>query len=119
MEFRGDAASPKNGNPFESGTIEFEYGLKGWWTTEVYLGGQTTRNDSTIYNGFRWENRVRPLLREHFINPVLYLEYENLNEADRSLLEITGHDGVQNYIVPNGIGLPAFWFLGGRSFRSP
>jgi len=103
VEFRGTAASPKNGNPFESGTIEFEYGLKGWWTTEVYLSGQTTQNDSTIYNGFRWENRVRPLLHEHFINPVLYLEYENLNEADRSLLEITGHDGVQNYIVPNGI----------------
>jgi hypothetical protein len=103
VEFRGTAASPKNGNQFESGTIEFEYGVKGWWTTEVYLSGQTTANDSTVYNGFRWENRVRPLMHEHFINPVLYLEYENLNEADRSLLEITGHDGVQNYIVPNGI----------------
>jgi hypothetical protein len=103
VEFRGTAASPKNGNPFESGTIEFEYGVKGWWTTEFYLSGQTTQNDSTIFNGFRWENRFRPLLHEHFINPVLYTEYENLNEADRSLLEITGHDGVQNYIVPNGI----------------
>ena len=103
VEFRGTAASPKNGNPFESGTIEFEYGVKGWWTTEFYLSGQTTQNDSTIFNGFRWENRFRPLLHEHFINPVLYAEYENLNEADRSLLEITGHDGVQTYIVPNGI----------------
>ena len=74
-----------------------------WWTTEVYLNGQTTANDSTIYNGFRWENRFRPLLREHFINPVLYVEYENINEADRSLLEITGHDGVEDYIVPNAI----------------
>jgi hypothetical protein len=42
-------------------------------------------------------------LREHFINPVLYVEYENINTADRSILEITGHDGVQNYIVPNAI----------------
>jgi hypothetical protein len=35
---------------------------------------------------------------------VLYVEYENLNEADRSLLEITGHDVAQNYSVPNAIG---------------
>lgn len=104
VEFYGAAASPKNGNTFGSGTIEFEYGLKGWWTTEFYLSGQTTANDSTVFNGFRYENRFRPLMREHFINPVLYVEYENLNEADRSLLEITGHDGVQNYVVPNGIG---------------
>jgi len=104
VEFHGDAASPKYGNPFGSATVEFEYGLKGWWTTEFYLSGQATGNDSAVFNGFRWENRFRPLLREHFINPVLYAEYENLNEADRSLLEITGHDGVQNYVVPNGIG---------------
>ena len=103
IEFRGTAASPKNGNPFESGTIEFEYGVTGWWTSEFYLSGQTTQNDSTVFNGFRFENRFRPLLHEHIINPVLYVEYENLNEADRSLLEITGHDGIQNYIVPNGI----------------
>jgi len=66
-------ASPKFGNPFVSGTLELEYGAKAWWTTEVYLAGQHTSNDSTIFTGFRWENRFRPLLREHFINPVLYV----------------------------------------------
>ena len=85
---------------FESGTLEMEYGAKAWWTTEVYLSGQTTQNDSTIFTGFRWENRFRPLLREHFINPVLYVEYENVNEADRSLLEITGHDSVSELHRP-------------------
>ena len=44
------------------------------------MSGQHTSNDSTIFTGFRWENRFRPLLHDHFINPVLYLEYENLNE---------------------------------------
>ena len=101
---KGAAASPVNGNRFMGTTLELEYGAMAWWTTEVYLDGQTTANDSTIYNGFRWENRFRPLLREHLkSNPVLYVEYENIHEADRSILEITGHDGVQDYIIPNAI----------------
>lgn len=99
-----DAASPQYGNTFGSGTMELEYGTAAWWTTEFYLTGQTTGGDSTVFNGFRLENRFRPLFREHFINPVLYVEYENLNEADRSLLEITGHDSIADYRIPNDIG---------------
>jgi hypothetical protein len=104
ISMKNTAASPKYGNTFGSGTVEFEYGVMGWWTSEVYLSGQTTAHDSTVFNGFRFENRFRPLLREHFINPVLYVEYENLNEADRSILEITGHANVSDYVVPNAIG---------------
>ena len=101
VEFKGTQATPKFGNAFSSGTIEFEYGATAWWTTEVYLSGQHTSNDSTVFTGYRWENRFRPLLREHFINPVLYVEYENLNEADRSLLEIVGHDSISDLRIPN------------------
>lgn len=104
VEFKGVQGSPKYGNPFVSGTVEFEFGAKTWWTTEVYLSGQTTSNDSTIFNGYRWENRFRPLLREHRINPVLYAEYENLNRADKSLLEVTGHDGVSDLLLTNAQG---------------
>jgi hypothetical protein len=104
VEFKGVQASPKYGNPFTSATIEFEYGATAWWTTEVYLSGQHTSNDSTVFTGYRWENRFRPLLQEHFINPVLYVEYENLNGADRSLLEIEGHDSISDLRVPNGAG---------------
>ena len=42
----------------------FEYGATAWWTTGFYLDGQTTFNDSTLFTGFRWENRFRPLKRE-------------------------------------------------------
>src|SRR5262249_12332913 len=66
-----------HGNRFNGFSMEFEYGIKAWWTTEFYLDGQSTQNDSTIFTGIRWENRFRPLMREHWINPVLYLEYEN------------------------------------------
>jgi hypothetical protein len=93
--------TPKYGNSFKSATLELEYGAKGWWTTEVYLSGQTTQNDSTVFTGFRWENRVRPFMRDHFINPVLYMEYEDVNGADRSFLEITGHHGVSDLLLTN------------------
>ncbi len=69
---------------------EFEYGVTARWTTEFYLEGQSTWHDSTIFTGWRIENRFRPFKREHWINPVLYLEYENVNEADRIQKELEG-----------------------------
>ena len=104
ISFKNNQASPRNGNPFLGTAMELEYGVKGWWTTEFYLDGQATKNDSMIFTGFRWENRFRPLLREHVINPVLYAEYEDTNQADRSLLEIVGHDSVADLAIPNSIG---------------
>lgn len=83
---------PEEGNRFTGSLMEIEYGVKAWWTTEFYLDGQTTRNDSTIFTGYRWESRVRPLMGEHWINPVLYFEFSNLNGGDKTLREIVGHD---------------------------
>jgi hypothetical protein len=104
---KGVQASPKNGNAFTGGVLELEYGAKGWWTTELYLDGQSTQNDSTVFTGFRWENRVRPLLRDHFINPVLYVEFEDTNHADRGLLEIVGHDSISDLTLSNAQGRKA------------
>lgn len=97
-------ATPKYGNTFVGETVEFEYGLKAWWTTEFYLSGQHTFNDSTVFGGWRLENRFRPLFTQHFVNPVFYVEYENVNAADRSLLEITGHDSVSDLMLTNAQG---------------
>jgi hypothetical protein len=104
IAMKGVAASPQNANRFGSATLELEYGAKGWWTTELYLSGQTTQSDSTVFTGFRWENRVRPLLRQHFINPLLYMEYEDVNGADRSFLEITGHHSISDLLLTNAQG---------------
>src|SRR5512135_502794 len=57
--------SPRAGNGFLGSSLEFEYGVKTWWTTELYLDGQTTAHENTTFTGWRWENRVRPLLGEH------------------------------------------------------
>ena len=69
IEAKGLTATPQGGDGFLSGVTEFEYGAKGWWTTEFYLDGQTTANQSTIFTGYRWENRFRLLMHEHKINP--------------------------------------------------
>ncbi len=101
VAFKGVQASPKYANRFISETMEIEYGVQGWWTTELYLAGQNTSNDSTIFTGYRWENRFRPLMREHFINPVLYVEFEHISRADKSLLEVTGHDSISDFLLTN------------------
>ncbi len=103
LAFKGTQGAPKDANSFASGTLEMEYGVRAWWTTELYLQGQTTANDSTIFTGFRLENRFRVLPREHWINPVAYIEYEDTNFADRSFLEVTGHTNYTDYQVPNGV----------------
>ncbi len=96
IALKGMTAQPKNANGFFSPTLELEYGAKAWWTTELYLQGVAVANDSTIFTGFRWENRFRVLPTEHWVNPVLYMEYEDINGADRSVLEVVGHDGVND-----------------------
>ena len=80
---------------------EFEYGVTALWTTELYLESQTTAGDSALFTGWRIENRYRPFHREHLVNPVLYLEYENLNEASKILKEIEG--GAPDLSSPNAL----------------
>jgi len=92
---------PSGSDRFLGTTGEFEYGVKAWWTSEFYLDGQSTAGQSTIFTGYRWENRFRLLPREHWINPVLYVEFENINGADKSLLEIVNHDGNDDLASPN------------------
>jgi len=69
---------------------EIEYGVTSWWTAELYLEGVTFKGDGSAFTGWRWENRFRPIKGDHFINPVLYVEYESINEASRIQKEIVG-----------------------------
>ena len=101
IENQNIAAAPKNANGFLAPTVEFEYGVTAWWTAEAYLQGQTTEKDSAVFTGFRFENRFRPLPREYWINPVLYVEYEDVSAADKSFLEITGNTSITTQQVAN------------------
>ena len=101
IEYFSTFGTQRAGNNFHSFWTELEYGVTGWWTTELYLDGQTTFHDSTIFTGFRSENRFRPLRHEHFLNPVFYIEYEHISGADKILKEVEGHDGEADFLDPN------------------
>jgi hypothetical protein len=101
IEYFSTFGTQRTSNDFHAFWMEFEYGVTAWWTTEFYLEGQSTSADSTVFTGFRFENRLRVLKREHFINPVLYVEYENINGADKILKEVEGHDVERDYADRN------------------
>ena len=103
IEYFSTFGTQRAGNDFHSFWTEFEYGVEAWWTTEFYLDAQTTFADSTLYSGFKWENRFRVLKREHPINPVLYAEFEDISGADKTLKEVVGHDVEADYGTPNAL----------------
>ena len=69
--------------------LELEYGVTRRWTTELYVEGLAAPGGGA-FTGWRWENRLRPLQREHAVNPVIYLEYESVSEASRIQKEVVG-----------------------------
>jgi hypothetical protein len=101
VEYFSTYGTQRGANDFHAFGAEFEYGATAWWTTEFYLDGQSTFSDSTLFTGFRWENRFRLLRHEHFINPVLYIEYEQKNGADKILKEVEGLDVESDYADSN------------------
>jgi hypothetical protein len=103
IEYFSTFGTQRGGHDFQAFWMEFEYGATAWWTTEFYVDGQSTFGDSTVFTGFRFENRFRVLKREHFINPVLYVEYENKRGSDKLLKEVEGHDVESDYGPRNAV----------------
>ncbi len=103
IETKTALGRPEGGNRYGATAMELEYGTRAWWTTELYLDGQATGGDSTVFTGWRLENRLRPLMRDHAVNPVFYVEYENTSGADKTILEFVGHDGQADLAAPNGV----------------
>src|SRR5690242_21946812 len=61
LEFSNHLGLPKDGRAYTAPLLEFEYGVRAWWTSEFYMEGQSRRGDSTVFTGWRFENRFRPL----------------------------------------------------------
>ena len=101
VEYFSTVGTQRGGNDFHAFWTEFEYGATAWWTTEFYLDGQSTFSDSTVFTGFRVENRFRLLEHEHVVNPVLYVEYEQISAADKILKEVEGHDVESDFTDSN------------------
>jgi hypothetical protein len=95
------AGVPKGGaRHFVASSLELEYGANGWWTSELYLDAQKTVRDGALFTGWRFENRFRPLMKEHAVNPVLYIEYEDITGADRIFKEVVGFDTFEDLLEP-------------------
>ncbi|MDO8586381.1 MAG: heavy metal-binding domain-containing protein [Armatimonadota bacterium] len=77
-----------------SSMIELEYGVTDQYATELMLEGffDFTHN-AGAFTGFRWENRYR-LHKEknRGLNPVLYIEYEDLDPKTRFKMEVSGRE---------------------------
>ena len=101
LETKTALGRPDGSTHYGASALEIEYGVNAWWTSELYLDGQATSQDSTVFTGFRLENRFRPLMHEHIFNPALYIEFENISGADKTLLEVVGHDGQSDLTAPN------------------
>jgi hypothetical protein len=101
IEYFSSFGTQRAGHDFHAFWMEFEYGATAWWTTEFYVDGQSTFGDSTVFTGVRFENRFRVFKREHFINPVVYVEYEDKRGADKLLKEVEGHDVESDYASGN------------------
>lgn len=50
IEYFSTFGTQRAGNDFHAFWAELEYGATAWWTTELYLEGQTTFNESTIFH---------------------------------------------------------------------
>lgn len=71
--------------------IELEYGLTEQFATEFMLEGfEEPGTGQSRFTGFRWENRYRLFREEVPFNPMLYVEYEDLDPLTRFKMETSG-----------------------------
>ena len=70
--------------------LEIEGAITDRWEAALYLEGDKTDGEDYQFGGWRLESRYRLFDYGAFLNPVLYVEYENLNPDHKYLLEVTG-----------------------------
>ena len=70
--------------------FEIERALTDRWETALYLEGDKIDGEGYDSAGWRLESRYRLFEYGTLLNPVLYVEYENLKTDHKYLLEVTG-----------------------------
>lgn len=79
---------------YMSQMLELEYGVTEQWATEFMVEGfHDLTNGTGRFTGFRWENRYRLSPKKNKgLNPVLYMEYEDLDPLTRFKMEVSGRE---------------------------
>lgn len=77
-------------NDYNAQMLELEWHPTDQYATEIMFESFIDANGEKKYTGFRWENRYRLFKDETFLNPMIYVEYENLHRATRFKMETSG-----------------------------
>ena len=80
----------KGEESYSAQLLEIEHGVTDYWTTALYFEGVKIDGEDYEFGGLRFENRLRLFNYGHFLNPVLYIEYEYLKPAHRYIRAATG-----------------------------
>ena len=71
--------------------IELEYGITHQLATEFMIEWfEDLESGEAAFTGFRWENRFRLFKRDVPLNPMIYVEYEDLDPKTRYKMEVSG-----------------------------
>jgi hypothetical protein len=91
--FMNDIGQEADTTRYVAQMVELELGITERWTTGFMVEGQTTSGEGGYnFTGFRWENRYRLFEYGRFLNPVLYVEYEDLGEDTKYAMEVSGRE---------------------------
>jgi hypothetical protein len=87
----GDFSNAVGDEPrYAAQLFEIERALTDRWEAALYLEGDKIDGEDYLFGGWRFESRYRLFEYGTFLNPVLYVEYENLDPNHKYLLEVTG-----------------------------
>ncbi len=97
--FMNDIGQEADSTRYTAQMVELELGVTERWTTALMMEGQTTSGEGGYnFTGFRWENRYRVFEYGKFLNPVLYVEYEDLGEDTKYAMEISGREDARVHL---------------------
>lgn len=76
---------------YMSHMIELEYGITSQLATEFMMEWfEDFETGDAAFTGFRWENRYRLFKNDVPLNPMVYVEYEDLDPRTRYKMEVSG-----------------------------
>jgi hypothetical protein len=74
-----------------SHSLELEYGVTDQFATELITEWfEEVGTGDEAFTGFRWESRYRLFKRTVPLNPMVYVEYEDLDPRTRNKMEVSG-----------------------------
>lgn len=82
--------------------LELEYGVSDQFASEFMIESfEDPDKHQSAFGGFRWENRYRLFKEDVPLNPMVYVEYENLDPRTRYKMEVSGW-AIPPYEEPEG-----------------